>query len=296
MLIFTIVLLSLIIVALATYFIYYKRQITNIAEQLEFIIENQSFKRIQTQIHPAEISRLVALCNKSLDSHRELERNFASRNAIINQTIVSLSHDIRTPLTSLGGYLQLAKDSSDQHKYIQMAESRITQINTLVDELFLYAKLQNPDYELDMRTIDITNYVQKQLFKYIEQFNAHHREPIINFDTEQIKISANDHAMERILENLINNYFIHGTGNLSVTSEVSKEHIKFNFSNQMSNTHHIDIDNIFTQFYKEDQARAEQSSGLGLSIVRALMHKMGGIVSAQADNDHFTIELSFPKL
>ncbi len=299
MLIFTIILLSIALIGLSIYLIYYKRQIKNIGDQMEFILENQSFKFIQSQIRPLEIKRLIELCNTTLENQRSIQRNFSSRNEVINQTIVSLSHDIRTPLTSLDGYLQLAQESDDdknQTKYIEMAKSRIKQINTLVDELFLYTKLQNPDYELELEAIDITNYIQNHLFKFLEQFTEQDRELIINVPNHSIKINANEHALERVIENIINNYFIHGTGDLTVKSIESQHEITFSFMNPTTSANSIDINNIFTQFYKDDQSRARQSSGLGLSIVRSLMHKMNGTVSATMENEQFTIKLTFPKL
>lgn len=299
MLIFTIILLATVLIGLIAYLIYYKRQIKNIGDQLEFILDNQSFKFIQSQIRPLEITKLIELCNTTLENQRTIQRNFSSRNEVINQTIVSLSHDIRTPLTSLDGYLQLAQESDDdknQTKYIEMAQSRIKQINTLVDELFLYTKLQNPDYELELEPVDITNHIQNHLFKFIQQFTVHDREPIINVLNHSIKINANEHALERVIENIINNYFIHGTGDLTVKSIESQHEITFSFMNPTTNANSIDINNIFTQFYKDDQSRARQSSGLGLSIVRSLMHKMNGTVSATMEHEQFTIKLTFPKL
>ena len=298
MLVLTVILLSLALIGLLIYLIYYKKQIKNIGDQLEFILDNQSFKFIQSQIRPQEIMRLIELCNMTLESQRSIERNFTSRNEIVNQTIVNLSHDIRTPLTSLDGYLQLARESDDdknQTKYIDMAQSRIQQINTLVDELFLYTKLQNPDYELELEPVDITNHIQNHLLKHIQQFNKQNREPIINIQTQTIKVNANEHALERVIDNIISNYFIHGTGDLTVTGIELHNDVTFTFMNPITNTNSINIHNIFSQFYKEDQSRARHSSGLGLSIVRSLMHKMNGTVSAGLDNNQFCISLTFPR-
>lgn len=299
MLIFIIVLLTILLITQSLYFLYYRRQIRNIGDQLEFILDKNSLKFIQSQIRPKEIIRLIELCNKILERSRHIERNFLSRNEVINQTIVSLSHDIRTPLTSLDGYLQLAAESDDtetQTKYISMAAARIKQINVLVDELFLYTKLKNPDYELELHSIDISNDLKSFLFKFVEDFTEVGYEPVISIPEQEIKISANKHALERVFENIINNYFIHGAAGLLIKSSESENSVSYQFINRIPDNASIDLTNIFSQFYKEDNARSEQSSGLGLAIVQALMHKMNGAVTADIINDEFIIELKFSKL
>src|SRR5690625_4811915 len=98
------ILLSVALTAQTIYFVYYKNQIKDIGDQLAFISKHNSLNFIQTQIKPREIYRLIDLCNTLLHKQREMNQEFNQRNEEINATIVSLSHDIRTPLTSLDGY------------------------------------------------------------------------------------------------------------------------------------------------------------------------------------------------
>src|SRR5699024_8313592 len=120
------ILLSVAFIIQTIYFIYYKNQIKEIGNQLSFIAKHHSFKFIQTQIKPKEIYRLITVCNTLLRQQRELNQEFIQKSEAINTTIVSLSHDIRTPLTSLDGYLQLAKQSNDfkeKTQYVIMAQT-----------------------------------------------------------------------------------------------------------------------------------------------------------------------------
>src|SRR5690625_201613 len=99
-----VVTLSLLLLIVTSYLLYYKSQIKEIGNQLAFISKHNSFKFIQTQIKPKEISQLIDVSNTLLYRQRELNQQFISKSDEINATIVSLSHDIRTPLTSLDGY------------------------------------------------------------------------------------------------------------------------------------------------------------------------------------------------
>lgn len=106
------IIVSVLLLLQSGYLLLYRSQIRDIGKQLDFIGKHGSFKWISTQIKPPEVERLMGSCNVLLQRQRELEQQFARRNEEINTTIISLSHDIRTPLTALDGYLQLADGDS----------------------------------------------------------------------------------------------------------------------------------------------------------------------------------------
>lgn len=292
------ILLSIIFIAQTAYLLYYKNQIKDIGTQLSFISKHHSFKFIQTQIKPKEISRLIDLCNTQLRNQRELNQEFIQKSEEINATIVSLSHDIRTPITSLDGYLQLAERSGDfqeKTQYVTMAQTRIKQITTLVDELFLYTKLQNPDYTLEIEPIDISNVLKRHLFSFLDEFSQNGKEPDFNLPESPIYIAGNESALERICENIIRNYFVHGKGALMIRYEEQENEVLFHFTNLVKQSQLINFEKIFTRFYKEDPSRTNHSSGLGLSIVKSLMEKMNGYVHADLKGNQFCISLTFIK-
>jgi len=290
--------LSILLIIVTVYLLYYKSQIKEIGNQLSFISEHYSFKFIQTQIKPKEISQLIELCNMLLNNQRELNQQFIRRNEEINETIVSLSHDIRTPLTSLDGYLQLAERTEDMQEkkhYITQAQSRTERINILVDELFLYTKLENKEYELDLETIDIVNVLKKRLLTFIDEFSRIGCEPIISFPESSIFVIGNGSAIERVFENIIKNYFLHGEGAMTIRYEEREHEVRLHFINIMKEGKSINLNNIFTRFYKEDASRTNQSSGLGLSIVKSLMDRMDGYVIADIVEKQFCLSLAFKK-
>ncbi|WP_051359520.1 sensor histidine kinase [Paucisalibacillus globulus] len=291
-------LLSIALIIQSLYLMYYKSQIKDIGKQLSFISEHNSFKFIQTQIKPKEIHQLINLCNTMLRNQRELNQEFLKKNEEINAAIVNLSHDIRTPLTSLDGYLQLAersKDYKEKTQYIMMAQTRIRQIITLVDELFLYTKLQNPEYVLELESIEIVNMLKGRLFSFIDEFSQIGYEPDINLPESPIFINGNESALERVSENIIKNYLLHGEGALSIHYEDKKSEVVFHFTNLLKQSQLINFDKIFTRFYKEDSSRTNHSSGLGLSIVNSLMEKMNGSVHAEWKDNQFCIRVTFVK-
>lgn len=290
--------LSILLIFTIIYLLYYKKQIKEIGSQLAFISKHDSFKFIQTQIKPKEISQLVELCNTLLDNQKELKQQFIKKNEEINATIVSLSHDIRTPLTSLDGYLQLAgrtKNTQEKEDYIKQAQSRAKQINRLVDELFLYTKLQNKEYALEFESIDIVNILEKCLLSFIDDFSQKRVEPDLDLPKTTVYITGNSSAIDRVFENVIKNYLLHGKGMMTIRSEERENEVRLHFINLMNGEKPIDLNQIFTRFYKEDISRTNHSSGLGLYIVKSLMKQMHGSAVANIEHNQFCLSLIFNK-
>ncbi|GAB2569519.1 sensor histidine kinase [Gracilibacillus alcaliphilus] len=292
------ILVSVIFMLQTIYFMYYKSQVKDIGEQLSFISKHHSFKFIQTQIKPKEIYQLIDVCNTLLRNQREQNQAFIRKNEEINETIVSLSHDIRTPLTSLDGYLQLAKRSENIKEtthYVTMAQTRIKQIITLVDELFLYTKLQHMDYQLKLKSMDLINMLKRRLFFFIDEFAKNGTEPHLDLPESPVYIIGNESALERVYENILRNYFLHGEGGLTIRYEEKQQEVVLHFSNLLKQNELINFNQIFTRFYKDDPSRSKPSSGLGLSIVKSLIEKMNGSVYAELMNNQFCLSVVFTK-
>lgn len=294
-----IIVLSIALIALTTYLLYYKYQLKDICNQLSFISNNDSFKLVQLQIKPKEVYQLAEMCNKLLRKQRELNQQFIEKKEEVNATIVSLSHDIRTPITSLRGYLQLAELSnelSDKSRYIELAQTRMKQIISLVDELFYYSKLQNPEYVIELEPVDVINTLQKSLFSFIDEFsNKDSSEPDLSLSEAPLYVVANRQALERVLGNIFNNYFIHGRGTLSIRYEEEQNEITIHFSNLMKEDQTIHGEKLFDRFYKGDPSRTHHSSGLGLSIVRSLMEKMNGSTQFRIEENRFNLSTTLAK-
>lgn len=176
-----------------------------------------------------------------------------------------------------------------------MAASRVKQLNKLVDELFLYTKLQNPDYQLNLEPIDINKFIKNELFEYIHDFETKDKEPVLELPNKPTKVLINEHALERVFNNIIKNYFNHGEGDLHISHISNDLQVTVEFKNQFAPNNQINPQNLFTKFYKSDQSRSDNSSGLGLSIVDSLMKKMNGTVSATVDENQFIITLTLTK-
>lgn len=296
------ILIALVILLLllgqTVFLLNYRRQVKQISSQLSFIMEHDSRKQVVTQLKPKEIGRLVQDCNNLLSRQSAMGEQFSRKNQEMNLAVTSLSHDIRTPLTSLDGYLQLAlrtEAEQEKERYVRLAQSRIQQIIKLVDGLFLYTRLQNPEYELELQPVDVVEVLKRNLFTFIEDFTRTGEEPELRLPDQPVLVMAEQNAAERIFTNLLGNYFMHGEGSLTIEAEDKQNTLCIRFTNRLKAGSNVDTEKIFSRFYREDPSRTRHSSGLGLSIVKALMEKMNGGASANSASGTFTIHLEFAK-
>lgn len=275
----------------------YRRQVQSTCRQLAFLKKHQTNLRLAAGFPFPELNELNDGINEILDRSREIERAVSSSDRQLRETITSLSHDIRTPLTSLDGYFQLLAQSEseeERRRYIAIIQGRIASLNGMLEELFTYAKLQNENYELSLERVDLSKCVTDALFSFYEELNRRGITPNIALCEERVWIRANGEAVRRVLQNILKNALEHGQNQLFIRLERQDGHAVFTCANDVEHAGEIDMDQVFTRFYKADSARTHTSTGLGLSIAKGLTERMGGAITAALQDGLFTIQIVFP--
>lgn len=208
----------------------------------------------------------------------------------LKQNITSLAHDIRTPLTGAAGYVQLAqecKEAARRERYLRTADDRLKELGDMLEEMFLYTKLTSREFELNLSDIQLLPLLSDCLLGFYRQFEERGISPRVEFETESLRVQADEECLRRIFHNLIQNALLHGRGGLAIRQRGAG----LVFENLVSETSKPDPGQVFDQFYKADSARRKGSSGLGLFIVKELAEKMGMRVSAGMEGEKFWIVL-----
>ena len=266
-------------------------EVRSIRRQLE---EIERGSRMELGVYSRQ-REMLALCRKLNELGRQNMQGqirYEKAQKQLKQNITALAHDIRTPLAGASGYVQLAgecKEKGRQTYYLQAAEGRLKELGDMLEELFLFTKLSDADFEPDMRRMQVLPLLGDCLVGMYLQFEEKGISPEVRFDSEGFRVDADEEYLRRIFHNLIRNALLHGTGNLVITQQETC----LTFENAVSETSRPDTEQIFEQFYKADSARRKGSSGLGLFIVKELMEKMGGGVKAELEKEKLRIILEF---
>ena len=285
-------------VTAVTIMILYRRQIREICRHLSFMKKQKTNMRLTSGLPFPELNELIDRINDIVDQSREIREDVWNNEARLKQTITNLSHDIRTPLTSLDGYFQLLMQSDseeERQKYIRIIQTRIGSLNSMLEELFTYTRLQDEDYEIETETVDFGKCVYDVVFSFYEEFQKKGIEPEADFCEERLYTMGNEEALRRVLQNLIKNALLHGNSRISMRLFQENGRAVFLCSNDTEHPEEIDMSQVFERFYKADSARTHTSAGLGLSIAKGLAERMGGSADASLDGNIFTVRLEFPE-
>ncbi len=293
-------LLSVILLFLIIKYVGYRRQVQDICRQLQFIENNTTNQKVRINIVNKEIVQLTDLINEMYESHNNKEIELLNKDKRLKETLTAVSHDIRTPLTSLKGYFELLmeEDSVDNKKeYAAIMSERMNDLSELLDELFTYTKLQNKEYKLELQQHDMTKLVLDCIFSFYEIFKKKGVEMDFDIDQKSYMVMCNDIAIKRVITNIIKNAYVHGKSRVAISYGATKEsqhkRIFFTCSNDVNRPEEIDMKQIFERFYKADRSRNEKSTGLGLAIAKEMVDRMNGCMEAALENDVFTITVLF---
>ncbi len=288
------VVMTVLCIVISVKYIIYRRQVTELGRLLAFMNENKTQLQPDVDINACE---LISQIRRMNDRLKENELSHLRQDEALRETIANLSHDIRTPLTSLDGYFQLlcSPDITQEKKdyYTGVIKSRIASLTDMLDELFTYARLQDPNYEIETGTLDITPITAETVISFYDDIKKTGTEPVIEIPEEPLMIKADRGAYIRIVQNIVKNALVHGKSlNLKLANEGGK--VIFTCSDEMlSSEENVDISRVFDRFYKADHARGSKGSGLGLSISKELTEKMGGRIEAECKDRMFTIRVMF---
>lgn len=276
----------------------YQRQVKDICRQLAFLIKNDSNMLVSREIDFLGIGWLADMLNEMLAARREEKREYQKKEKMIADTYTNLSHDIRTPLTSLDGYFQLLEASNEEEtrkRYLEIIQERIQSLKEMLDELFTFTKLKNDSYQLELSRCCINRILKEIVFSYYDEWMKLNIIPDICITEELLYLKGNPQGLRRIIQNIIKNGLDHGQNQIKIILSDTQERIMLKISNQVLHPEEIDASQVFDRFYKADAARNRTSTGLGLSIAKELVLRMEGEIRAGVEGDEFMVEIQFPK-
>lgn len=295
--IFIIVTLSLICILCIFLFVMQRKQLRQMLDVLVaakngenkkiFIKDNGVVSKISF-----EINELIYSHNQELSRQKRLEQ--ANK-----ELLTSLSHDVRTPLTSLLGYLDALEsdivDDGEKEEYIKIARKKAYDLKRLIDTLFDWFKIDSKELKLIMQDTDICELTKEIVIDWLPTLEQKEITPEIEIPDEEWILELDTSAYKRMVSNLIQNAVEHSScSHLKVAAKQNNGIISIIVKDNGIGIGKDKLPQVFERLYKGDTSRSRQSSGLGLSIVKELAKIHGGRVTAQSnigEYTEFTIEL-----
>lgn len=221
------------------------------------------------------------------EHHRFYQGDMELRNAVTN-----ISHDLRTPLTAICGYLDLLEQEEKSEtvaRYIGVIKNRAEMLAQLTEELFRYSVILSSENDKVIEPVVLNSVLEESIAAFYTALNERKITPVIQMPRHSVVRTVDRSALARVFSNLLNNAIKYSDGDLDITLSESGEII---FSNTASELNDVQVGKLFDRFYTVEAAR--KSTGLGLAIARTLIEQMNGTIKAQYENNRLSICISFP--
>lgn len=274
----------------------FQRQVGDICRQLRFLMKNDSNMLITGDTGFGGLKELMEVLNQFLMDRKKERKKYLEKEQMISDTYTNLSHDIRTPLTSLDGYFQLLEqcdDREEQKHYMAIIQERILSLKEMLEELFLFTKLKNDSFHLELKPCCINQVLKQTIFSYYDEWTGKGIRPEIRITDQLLYIEGNEAALHRMFQNVLKNALDHEAKGIGLSLEEKEGKSLIRIWNEVRDPEKIDPEKVFERFYKADEARSKTSSGLGLSIAKEFADQMHGQIRARLEGKIFYIEICF---
>lgn len=291
-----IVVLAVAVAVLAVRTVVMRREIRSMSRQLEDLSAGRSEKKISLTLVDARLNELATQINENMELQKQLRIDTRKSEQRLKDSIAGVSHDLRTPLTAIIGYIQMLERSGlngEQQEKATIILKKANAMRELVESFFELSVIESGQSELAEEAVNFTNIVSEAVVGFIPRFEAAELEPDVDLGNKSLYIAGDTTALGRIVQNLLSNALKYTAGRVKVALEERDGEIILTVVNEVRPDTPPDMERIFERFYTGDDCRNSGSAGLGLYIVKLLAEKMQGAVSASLENKMLSVYVVF---
>lgn len=286
------ILLSVIVIVLLAKNYLLKKSMREIYTDFENCLSEDTNVQITVSSGDKTVARLAKAINLQLTKLRKIKQQYSDGDRELKEAITNISHDLRTPLTAICGYLDLLEKqnhSEDTERYIEQIRNRSEVLKQLTEELFRYSIISSTP-ELSYEKVNLCRVLEESLISFEGTMQQAGIQPEIQMPSVPVWRTLDYSAVVRVFGNIINNAIRYSDGDFEVHLE---ENGKITFSNTANKLTTVEVGKLFDRFYTVDTAR--KSTGLGLAIAKTLVEKMNGKIEANIKNKKLNIVICFPE-
>ncbi|MDQ0362043.1 sensor histidine kinase [Breznakia pachnodae] len=268
-----------------------KKSINEINVELMDHLENESNALISISSNDKTIKQFTNELNKQLRLLRKQRQQYLNGNIQLKDSVTNISHDLRTPLTAISGYLDLLEEenkSSEVERYIGIISNRVEMMKQLTEELFRYSVVINSESPQERESVILNNALEESIAQFYVELKERDIDPVIRMDKIKITRYLNASMLSRVLSNLLSNAIKYSDGDLEIKLTETGEIV---ITNTASTLNQIQVAQLFDRYYTLNTA--ENSTGLGLGITKELVSKMNGTIMASYEHNKLSISVSF---
>ena len=234
--------------------------------------------------------KLAADINMQLRLLRQQRHKYLTGDRELKEAVTNISHDLRTPLTAICGYLDLLEreeKSENTSRYLSLIGNRVDAMKQLTEELFRYSVILSTE-EMTLETVHVNGALEESIASFYGALTSRGIQPDIRITENRIERQLNREALGRVFSNILNNALKYSDGDLEIFLHDDGEII---FSNTASRLNEVQVGKLFDRFFTVEAAR--NANGLGLAISKTLIEQMGGSISAELVNKKLIIYIRF---
>lgn len=283
------IILFLICIFLAVKLYVIKQSIKEIEKFFSKILRTDTNNIIAISSSDKDIKNLTINLNDNLSELRGQKLQYKNGNQELKKIITNISHDLRTPLTAIKGYVDLIEQeklSNNQKKYLKVIQKKSNELTELTGQLFEYTKLMDIDVKIKKEECCINEILEETLVSYYSIFKEQNIIPNISICSTKVYKIVNKISIIRVFENILSNVVKYSNGDLKVEMQ---ENGTITFSNKATSLDETTVQKIFDRYFSVENAK--ESTGIGLSIAKQLVELNNGSIKAKYVNGYLIIEI-----
>lgn len=265
--------------------------------QIKAQMTNESVARVTVPCPNAAAEELFQTINELMELRQSEQAGYLRREQELRRQIANVSHDLRTPLTSILGYLQLLEqpglDPAVQAEYLAVIRGRAATLQTLIGAFYDLSRIEGGEWRLERENVELSRELGDQLASCYEQLEAAGIRVTVDIEDGLPPVWGDRNGVVRVFSNLLTNALKHGSDHLNVRLYRAEGQVVSSFSNGAGTLTADDVSHVFERFYTADHMRAGQNTGLGMAIVKALVEQMGHQVTASLRDGEFTVTVEW---
>lgn len=284
-----------ILIVLLIIFILKTKEINRLTLELKKLNREGKIEKLRLSLPNKNIENLIVEINTLIDDKRKMENIYKEKDMELREAIANMSHDLRTPLTSIMGYVYLLNDDKldkeERKEYLKIIEKRSLVLNDLITNFYGLSRIQADQYEIKFEPVNLELVLGEIIAAFYETLDYKFGEPEINIEEGLGPVLGDKQALNRIFTNLIENIIKHGEGDVKISLKKKNKYIVMEFSNKVEDLESKDVNRIFEKFFTKDRMRTGQNTGLGLAIVKLLVEKQGQKIEAKKVGNRLVINI-----